>query len=103
MKDLNVYRFHVPFDDEGTFQLKREFPSDISAFAFAAVRGAVLVEKFNDLNAKWEQVTNFEIDAKTASNTLAEWFDMRKYIDVTMLDAIAAGILVLKGVQLRDA
>ena len=99
MQDLNVYRFHVPFDDEGTFQFKREFPSDISAFAFAAVKGAVKVEKFDDLNAKWERVMKIEIVPELACNTLAEWFDMSKYIDDTMLDAISAGIIALKEME----
>ena len=103
MQELTTYRFHVPFDEKGTFQFKREFCSDISAFAFAAVNGAVELEKFDYLSATWKQVTKVEIDAESASNILAEWFDMSKYIDDTMLDAISAGIIALKEVQLQDA
>ena len=103
MQELNTYRFHIQFDDEGTFQFEREFCSDISAFAFAAVNGATIVEKLDYLNAKWEQLSNIEIDPESACNTLAEWFDMSKYIDATMLDAISAGIIALKEVQLQLA
>lgn len=103
MQELNTYRFHVPSYCGGTFRLKREFPSDISACAFAAVNGVVKVEKFDGLNAKWEQVTKIVIDAKSAANTLAEWFSLSKYIDVAMLDAISAGIIALKEVQMKNA
>ena len=103
MHELNTYRFHVPLVDEGTFQFKREFCSDISAFAFAAVKGATMVEKFDYLNVKWEQVTNIEIDQEFACYVLAKWFDMTNLIDATMLDAISAGIIALKEAQLKDA
>ena len=103
MQELNPYRFNIPFDDEGTFHIEREFCSDIIAFAFAAVNGAVKVEKFDYLNAKWEQNLKVEIDPDSACTTLAEWFNMDKYIDATMLDAIATGIIALKEVQLQIA